>query len=191
MTKKKILKIGSSIISTLLFLLMLSLAIVVISSKASGGSPSIMGYELKTVLSGSMEPTFQTGSIIAIKPTSDAGKSYKKDDVIIFKEADDKIVTHRIVEVKEANGKISYITKGDNNNANDLNPVLSQNVIGQYTDFTIPYVGYLLDYANSKAGAALLLIIPGVILLIYSGISIFGAIRELEGKGKKEDPKSA
>jgi signal peptidase I len=191
MTAKKVMKICSSIISTLLFLLMLFLAFVVISSKASGGSPSIMGYELKTVLSGSMEPTFQTGSIIAIKPTSDGGMSYEKGDVIIYKEADDKIVTHRIEEVKKENEKTSYVTKGDNNDGIDLNPVLPQNVIGHYADFTIPYVGYLLDYANSKAGAALLLIIPGVILLVYSGISIFGAIREIEGKGKKEDPKSA
>ncbi|GGE77475.1 signal peptidase I SipW [Priestia taiwanensis] len=191
MTKKKILKIVSSIMSTLLFLLMLSLAIVVISSKASGGNPTVMGYQLKTVLSGSMEPTFQTGSIIAIKPTEDGGKSYKKDDVIIFKEADNKIVTHRVVEVKGEGNNLSYVTKGDNNDGPDTNPVLAQNVIGHYTDFTVPYVGYLLDYANSKMGAALLLIIPGIILLIYSGVSIFGAVRELEGKGKNEDPKSA
>ena len=52
--------------------------------------------------------------------------------------------------------------KGDNNNGPDLEPVLAENVIGKYADITVPYAGYALNYANSKAGALLLLIIPGV-----------------------------
>ena len=36
-----------------------------------------MGYQFKSVLSGSMEPTFLTGSIIAIEPTKD-GSKYQK-----------------------------------------------------------------------------------------------------------------
>ncbi|CJD24824.1 Signal peptidase I W [Streptococcus pneumoniae] len=77
-----------------------------------------------------------------------------------------------------------YETKGDNNNGPDLEPVLAENVVGKYADITVPYVGYLLNYANSKAGAALLLIIPGVFLLGYSAISIFGAIRSIDGEKK-------
>ena len=44
-----------------------------------------MGYQFKSVLSGSMEPTFLTGSIIAIEPNKD-GSKYQKGDVITFKE---------------------------------------------------------------------------------------------------------
>jgi len=47
-------------------------------------------------------------------------------------------------------------------------------------------VGYLLNYANSKAGAALLLIIPGICLLGYSAISIFSAIRSIDSEKKKK-----
>ncbi len=160
---------------------MLIFAFAVISSKASGGEPTIFGYQLKTVLSGSMEPTFQTGSIIAIKPAESSSK-YDKGDVITFRDKDDKIITHRIIEVEQVNGKMMYTTKGDNNDGADLDPVLSQNVIGKYTEFTIPYVGYLLNYANSKAGAALLLVVPGVILVLYSIFSVYKAIREIDGK---------
>ena len=77
-----------------------------------------------------------------------------------------KIITHRIIGVKDTNGKVMYETKGDNNNRPDLEPVLAENVVGKYADITVPYVGYLLNYANSKAGAALLLIIPGVFCLV-------------------------
>ena len=44
-----------------------------------------------------------------------------------------------------------YETKGDNNNGPDLEPVLAENVIGKYADITVPYAGYALNYANSKA----------------------------------------
>ena len=54
---KLIWKIISNAISFVLFALMV-LAFVVISSKASGGDPTVMGYQFKSVLSGSMEPTF-------------------------------------------------------------------------------------------------------------------------------------
>ncbi|MBO1624225.1 signal peptidase I [Bacillus cereus] len=182
---KLVWKIISNVISFVLFALMVCLAFVVISSKASGGDPTVMGYQFKTVLSGSMEPTFLTGSIIAIEPTKD-GSKYKKGDVITFKEDEKKIVTHRIIGVKNANGKVMYETKGDNNNGPDLKPVLAENVIGKYADITVPYVGYLLSYASSKAGAALLLIIPGVCLLMYSVITIFSAIRSIDNEKKNK-----
>ncbi|WP_459500901.1 signal peptidase I SipW [Bacillus sp. C1] len=182
---KLVWKIISNVISFVLFAVMVCLAFIVISSKASGGDPTVMGYNFKTVLSGSMEPTFLTGSIIAIEPTKD-GSKYQKGDVITFKESENKIVTHRIIDVKNANGKVMYETKGDNNNGPDLKPVLAENVIGKYGDITVPYVGYLLNYANSKAGAALLLIIPGIFLLGYSAISIFSAIRSIDNEKKKK-----
>ncbi|MDH2886634.1 signal peptidase I SipW [Bacillus cytotoxicus] len=178
-------KIMSNVISFVLFALMVFLAFVVISSKASGGEPTIMGYQFKTVLSGSMEPTFLTGSVIAIEPTKD-GSKYQKGDVITFKESDTKIVTHRIIDVQNANGKVMYVTKGDNNNGPDMKPVLAENVIGKYEDITVPYVGYLLNYANSKAGAALLLIIPGLFLLGYSVFSISSAIRSIDKEKKNK-----
>ena len=83
---KLIWKIISNAISFVLFALMV-LAFVVISSKASGGDRTVMGYQFKSVLSGSMEPTFLTGSIIAIEPNKD-GSKYQKGDVITFKEKD-------------------------------------------------------------------------------------------------------
>ncbi|KYG26344.1 signal peptidase I SipW [Bacillus gaemokensis] len=182
---KLFLKIVSNIVSFVLFITMVTLAFFVISSKASGGEPTIMGYQFKTVLSGSMEPTFYTGSIIAISPTKD-GSKYQKGDVITFKDKEEKIITHRIIKVNNVNGKVTYETKGDNNNGADLEAVLAENVLGKYEDITVPYVGYGLDYANSKAGAALLLIVPGILLLGYSAFSIFGAIRQIDNEKKSK-----
>lgn len=176
---KKAMKVLSSITTTLLFLILILMVFVVISSKASGGEPNFLGYQLKPVLSGSMEPTFMTGSIIAIKPVEDP-TTLKKDDVITFTESKDKLVTHRIIEVIKTGENTMYRTQGDNNKEPDTNPVLAENVIGVYSDFTIPYAGYLNNFIQSKNGVLFLLVLPGVLLIGYSAISIIRALKELE-----------
>ncbi|MFZ3591224.1 signal peptidase I SipW [Bacillus sp. DJP31] len=187
MNTKKVIKILSNSLTVMLFGLLLMMIFLVISSKASGGEPQVFGYQLKTVLSGSMEPTFKTGSIIAIKPMDDSIKLAKKD-VITFLQADGNVVTHRITDVINQGDHVLYQTKGDNNQNLDTQPVLSQNVIGKYTGFTIPFLGYFIDFAKSSKGTAMLLIIPGVLLLGYSVISIMSALREIDRKTKESTP---
>ena len=187
MTTKRVWKIISSIITGILFLLLIFMIFVVVSSKASGGEPSFLGYQLKTVLSGSMEPTFKTGSIIAIKPLRNP-TDLKKDDVITFMLGnEDTFATHRIVEVIKNENQVMYKTKGDNNVNADQDLALAQNVVGKYIGFTIPYAGYLIDFSKSKNGAALLLILPGLLLLGYSGFTIFNAIKEIDVSKNSKD----
>ncbi|SDM94757.1 signal peptidase, endoplasmic reticulum-type [Fictibacillus solisalsi] len=169
----------SNLITGVLFITLLFMLFVVISSKASGGEPAFNGYQLKTVLSGSMEPGIQTGSIIAVKPGGDMTR-FQKGDVITFKASENKLITHRIYKVEGKGDNVRYITKGDNNNAPDPEPVLSANVVAQYNGFTIPYIGYGMEFAQSKKGTMLLMIVPGILLLIYSAITIWRALREIE-----------
>lgn len=186
---KKVLKILSNIITAVLFMNLILMAFLVISSKASGGEPQVFGYQLKTVLSGSMEPTFKTGSIIAVKPVdSEERKSLSKGEIITFQASEKKLITHRIIGIKTSGNHMMYETKGDNNKTADLEPVLSENVKAVYSGFTIPYAGYLIDFAQSKEGSAILLIVPGLLLLGYAGFSIFQALRELDPKQKEKDP---
>ncbi|WP_223701371.1 signal peptidase I SipW [Sutcliffiella deserti] len=184
MKSKKLLKIMSNVISTVLFLTLIFMVFVVISSKASGGEPHVFGYQLKTVLSGSMEPEFNTGSIISIKPVEDA-VSLKENDVITYMQADGSVVTHRIIEVVNNGEQTMYQTKGDNNADLDGQLVLPQNVVGIYTGFTIPFLGYFIEFAKSSKGTATLLIVPGLLLLVYSTFSITSAIKDLDKLSKK------
>ncbi len=119
----KILKVLSKALNILLIMILVFMAIAVVASKASGGSPSLLGYQLKMVLSGSMEPGVKTGSIVAIKPGGDMTR-FKKGDVITFKADEDILITHRVVEVVKNNNQVMYRTKGDNNDAADFDPCL-------------------------------------------------------------------
>ena len=161
---KKIMNLLSNVFGGALFLLICLLVFIIFTSRLSGNDPTLFGYQIKSVLSGSMEPTFLTGSVIAIETNNDQ-TNYQTGDIITF-HIDGKIVTHRITDVLNQNGVTSYETKGDNNNGKDLWTIQAQDIVGQYTGITIPYLGYLFTFTQSKEATALLLIIPGVILFI-------------------------
>lgn len=181
----KIKKILNALVTTLLVMLFLIMLLAVLISKASGGEPSFFGYQLKSVLSGSMEPSIMTGSIIAIKPGGDLTR-FEVGDVITYKESQDRLVTHRITEVVKNDSMVFYRTKGDNNDAGDLLPVQAQNVVGIYTGFTVPYVGYAMNVVSSKVGGMLVLVIPGVLLLMYSIVTSWKAISQLEQRNARK-----
>jgi signal peptidase len=174
-------KVISSIVTWFLALVLVLMAVAVIVSKASGGEPSLFGFELKGVLSGSMEPTFMTGSVIVIKPGGDM-KRFQKGDIITFRKDAETLITHRIVDVVKQGSSLSYMTKGDNNAKPDTELVLPENVVGEYVGITIPNLSYVLDFVRSKTGAVVLMIIPGVLLLGYSVLTIRKAIAQLESK---------
>lgn len=186
MAAKKVWKITSNLITGILFLLLIFMIFVVVSSKASGGEPSFLGYQLKTVLSGSMEPTFKTGSVIAVEPLKNSS-NLKKGDVITFMIAENQLATHRIIDVIKNENQVMYKTKGDNNDNADTDPVVSQNVVAKYTGFTIPFVGYFIDFAKSKNGTALLLVLPGLLLIGYSGFTIVRALKDIDKTSKPKD----
>lgn len=169
-------------------ILLVSVALIVLSTKLTGGNPEVFGYQLKTVLSGSMEPGIQTGSVIAMQTVSDEQKSnFEKGDIITFMEEDNKLITHRITDVTSTGNGVLYTTKGDNNNAEDRNPVLADNVVGVYNGFTIPYLGYFINFSQSPNGNILFMIIPGILMLCYSGYTIWRAIRQIDDKEKTID----
>jgi signal peptidase len=179
MKNRRFLKWMNSFVSAVLMILLISVAAMFVYTKLSGGEPEVFGYQLKTVLSGSMEPEIQTGSIIAVQTVED-GSGFAEGDVITFMESQDKLITHRVVEVNESSDGIIYTTKGDNNNAPDSSPVLAENVVAGYSGFTVPYAGYIINFAQTPNGALAFLVLPGVLMIVYSSITIWRALGELE-----------
>lgn len=154
-----------------------------VTSRMNGGTPKILGKEILTVLSGSMEPGIQTGAVIAVKPVTEQGQgSFKPGDVITYKALDgsDSLITHRIISVVGSGDSTEYITKGDNNDAQDPTPIPAGNVVAQYADFTIPFLGYFMNWVKSTAGIVVVIVIPGIFLVISSLITIFKSIMRME-----------
>ncbi|ARV47370.1 signal peptidase I [Bacillus subtilis] len=180
---KKAMRLISNILYVIIFTLIIVLTLVVISTRSSGGEPAVFGYTLKSVLSGSMEPEFNTGSLILVKEITDV-KELQKGDVITFMQDANTAVTHRIIDMTKQGDHLLFKTKGDNNAAPDSTLVSDENVRAQYTGFQLPYAGYILHFASQPIGTAVLLIVPGVMLLVYAFVTITSAIREIERKTK-------
>ena len=93
--------------------------------------PSVFGYKPFIVLSGSMETEIYEGDLALVK-VIDANK-LKVNDIIAFRDDEKYVVTHRIVEIiKDNDGEVAFVTKGDNNNAKDEGTVKLKDVEGIY-----------------------------------------------------------
>ena len=125
----------------------------------------LFGIVPYVVLSGSMEPTIDTGSLCFINKNADY-EDVKEKDIIAFKYNDGTLVTHRAVKVT----KLGIRTKGDNNKDIDSNVVKKENFVGKNI-FWIPKVGYVVKGFQSTKGK--IIIITCIVLLFVSGF-LFG-----------------
>lgn len=100
--------------------------------------------------------------------------SVKVDDIITFRESGGNLITHRVVEVINNSGEISFATKGDNNNMTDDELVQAENLLGKQS-FFIPNAGYLVKTIQTPLGMLMVVILP---TLGYFAIGIFSRKRD-------------
>ncbi|MDO8486273.1 MAG: signal peptidase I [Candidatus Staskawiczbacteria bacterium] len=176
----KIYKIVSGIF---LVIMIVIAAIVVISAFPVKGN-----IQIKVVLSGSMEPSIKTGSVILIKPVA----SYNIGDVITFdsnfREPNGARipVTHRVVEVKKENSVISYLTKGDANEDPDNSTISYKSVIGKVL-FSVPYLGYVVETAKKPYGFLALIMIPALIIISDQVKKILDELKRMKMNKKNSE----
>jgi len=142
-------------------------------------------YQVKVVLSGSMEPTIPVGSVVVIKSDT----NYIVGDVITFgPDTKEQIpVTHRIVGEQIEDGKTKFVTKGDANEGSDAGFIEQKAIIGK-VKMHIPYFGYFLDFTKTPIGFWSLVIVPSVMLILIEFIkairSFFSVKQDFVGKQK-------
>lgn len=173
----KIAKAFKISINTILVLLVLLGIFVVFSFIPFPGN-----YKVFTVMSGSMEPTIGTGSLIFVKPLAD----YEVGDVVTRRTEDPKVtITHRIVSKEEINGQIAFETKGDANDAPDGEKFTKAGIVGK-SIVRIPWLGYPVAYAKTTPGLILLIIVPAVIIIYDEFNKIVAEIKAMAGKKKEK-----
>ncbi|MBR6801107.1 MAG: signal peptidase I [Eubacteriaceae bacterium] len=165
------------------FTTILVLLVVILAMLLAG--VRVFGIDIYTVLSGSMEPTYQTGSVIYVKDVDDP-YSLTEGDIITFAiSGGDTLATHRIIEVVNENGTVAYRTKGDANDMADGSLVSPENIIGKPI-FTVPKLGYLISYMQTKPGRLFAIAGGALILLLVILPDII-----FEDEDKKKEKKKA
>ena len=185
---KKAVKITVNILAWIVLVFALLITLIVFSSEKNNGVSNILGYMPLTVESDSMSPTFKKGDMILCKEIDDVN-DLKKDDVITFWTIiDGKRVknTHRIVEVNNVDGSVSFITRGDNNSADDDVPAYSSDIIGKWTDVKISGFGKVLDFLKTKKGFFICIIIPLAVFFLFELYKFIATIIEVKNGDKSE-----
>lgn len=181
---RKVMKILGNGLFGLVILLVILMVFSVIQNKVSGGPPRIAGYHMYIVLSGSMAPAFDAGSMVFVKPVEP--EEIKEGDIITYRGLGDSsfLTTHRVVEIMGSGQDLEFVTKGDANDVNDPNPVPGENLVGRVA-LTVPYMGYLMTFGQTKQGMLLLIVVPGVLLIINESFKLYKNVSKLKEHEKK------
>ena len=170
--------------TTILVVMAILLALALVGAR-------LAGLGVYTVLSGSMEPVYHTGSLIYVKDVDPA--EIKEGQVITFMLSEDLIATHRVVEVvpdEEDAAVIRFRTKGDANDAVDGSLVHYKNVIGTPI-FSIPYLGYVANYIQNPPGTYIAIAVGAVLLILLFLPDLFSDEKDKKRKGGKGQTEGA
>ncbi|MBM7833801.1 signal peptidase I [Clostridium sardiniense] len=158
--KSSLAVIGNCIFYLFIIAVIFLAGINIIGSK-EGKHPSILGYSSYYILTGSMEPTINPGSLVVVKDGTD--QEINVGDVITFTGRNSNtITTHRVNQV--INNGEEFITKGDSNNVVDPISVQKNQVIGKVM-FHIPYLGKVSQFVQKN------LVLILVVILALFGLS--------------------
>lgn len=118
------------VVAILVFLVFICISVFIQTRVNPNKIPSIFGYKPFVVLSGSMEAEIFKGDLAVTREVDI--DTLQENDIVAFRDADNHVVTHRIVDVVTENNEKKLITKGDNNNSNDSKAVEAKDIEGKY-----------------------------------------------------------
>lgn len=149
-----IIKIVFLIIAVIL--LIIGVSILYKANKYPDKVPDIFGIKPFIVLSGSMETEIFTGDLVFVKEID--ASTIKEKDVIAFRNDENTVTTHRVVEIVKKDGQTLFRTKGDANNAEDDSLVSFDKVEGIYVS-KIAKVGNMLMFLQQPMGLIVILLV--------------------------------
>ena len=145
----------------------------------------LLGYQMLSVDSGSMEPIFPKDSLIFVKTVDPS--ELQADDVITFT-VDEKgtLVTHRIVAVLQ--DERSFITRGDANNTNDPSTVPFGNVVGK-AELCLPGIGAVFRAVTAESNRIYVYIVIGILVGLTVMWIILDHIKKKKTKAIQKEAK--
>lgn len=151
--------------------------------------PGLVGADhALTVKSGSMEPTIRTGAVVFVAEQSPA--TVEQGNIITFTDDGRNLITHRVHEVHRADTSVRFITKGDANENVDPEPVYRGDYVGTVPEvhlpligtlyLSIPFMGYVLAFANTGLGWLMLVVVPLTLLVFNELWTLYRAMEPVE-----------
>ena len=142
-------------------------------ARYNGQIPSIGGYSLFRIATGSMEPTIPTGTYILVRKTPP--EQLKTGDIITYYSEDPAIQgfpnTHRIVDIlRDRDRHLAFVTRGDYNMKDDELPVDQEQIIGRYVRNMVRLTEFVEFFMQESVLAIMLLLqaVCAVVMHLYT-----------------------
>ena len=174
--------VGTVLCIILIPILLINITLIAKSYINKDEVPSIGGTLPLIVLTDSMYPEIESGDLIICR-TAEADEIEVNDIISFFDPAGNgtSIVTHRVIEIVEEDGEISFRTRGDHNNTEDKELVPAENLVGVYK-MRIAGAGHIAMFMQSTTGLIICVVLPIILLVGYDIIR-----RRIYEKNNKQD----
>ena len=164
--RRRVWKAIKTVLFYLLLFLLIPIFVLSLLNKLNGEQTMIGGKGFMVVASGSMserhedntyldayslDNQFNTYDIIILNQVTSASQ-LKKYDVIAFVNDKGINVIHRIIDLQYTATGVTYVTRGDSNNASDSYHPTFQDVIGVYSGEKIDALGIFVMFFQSYGG---------------------------------------
>lgn len=148
-------------------ILILNVSLIIRSFTAPDEVPRVGKWLPLVVMTDSMYPEIHSGDLI-ICQVKEAEEVQVRDVISFFDPAGNgtSVVTHRVIEIKNEDGRIAFITQGDANNTADARPVPAEKLVGVYHT-RIAGVGNVIMFMQTTQGLLLCVVLPIVLLMGY------------------------
>ncbi|HXH22858.1 MAG TPA: signal peptidase I [Dehalococcoidia bacterium] len=150
-------------------------------------TPHLLGWRYGILRSGSMSPDMPAGAAIVVAPVRMS--DVRPGDVITFRSVMNKdlLITHRVVEVTEYDGRPAYRTKGDANEEPDAAIVTPNRIVGRVV-FALPYVGHVVQQLRTTTGFILLMVLPTLLIVAIELRELGLGLSEMLRERRKPSP---
>ena len=155
------------------------LLIALVAPFAVYAAPEVVGAdESFVVLTASMTPAIAPGDVVIVADRDPA--AIAEGDVITFmRGTSDVPVTHRVIDVVDEGGALAFETMGDANEGPDPGLVPAGSLVGVVT-LTIPYIGYVIQFAGTGVGFVTLVLLPFGLLAVTE---VWSIVRDRDESG--------
>ena len=126
------------------------ISIIIITQKVTNNKNSFLGYRIFRVQTGSMIPKYQVGDVILVKEKS-IDKIKIGDDVTyqgVEGVVKGVLITHRVIDIEEIDGKRAFHTQGIANNLED--PIVYGEQINGVVQFKMQILTLICKMLNNK-----------------------------------------
>ena len=191
MKNKNIIKIILGIIKSIATFFIVCVFSIIFLQRVSNNSINLAGFSIYTVVTESMYPKYKVYDMILVKSVDT--KSIKVHDYVVYKgEKSDfqgKIVTHRVEDITEDNGVLTFTTKGINNDIED--PLVNENQIMGKVVHKLLLLSLISKVINNTYGFYFLIFVPLVVVIFLEVMESIEEKKELkkvlDDERKKEE----